>query len=120
MQIISCTDTDGLGSIILQFRQQSTQPLSPNANMATVKDALESLSSIRIVAVGLLNSANPDRLCTSTGNSFTISFITEHGSLPNIIVTSKIGINSIAVTKLVVGEYLKRLFVKICVFSSYL
>lgn len=83
-QIISCTDSDFTGNIVLTFRQHSTTPLSPNSTSAEVRAALEALDSIGEVSVVPLVDGATDHLCLQTGGQFIVTFKTEHGDLPMV------------------------------------
>eukprot|EP01031_Cornospumella_fuschlensis_P038456 gene38456-46739_t len=83
-QILSCTDSDAEGSIVLTFRDAVTVPLRPTATTQQVKRALEALTTIEEVVVETVDPAATDSLCTAAGNQFSITFLTEHGNLPMI------------------------------------
>eukprot|EP01038_Epipyxis_sp_PR26KG_P010435 gene10435-14018_t len=103
-QIISCTDSDGSGNIVLKFREQSTASISPTATTAEVKSAIESLSTIGEVAVEVYEDDDSDQLCTSSGviNQFVITFLTDHSDLPLIQITSQ-DVDSIDIKQYVAG-----------------
>jgi hypothetical protein len=100
-QLISCTDADQAGTIILSFRQQSTTTLSPTISTSEMRDALMKLSSVGRVKVSIYGDGN-DTLCTSQGNTFIITFQTIHGSLPNIQFTT-LNIDTFSITTYQVG-----------------
>eukprot|EP00600_Ochromonadales_sp_CCMP1393_P012517 CAMPEP_0175005256 /NCGR_PEP_ID=MMETSP0005-20121125/5212_1 /TAXON_ID=420556 /ORGANISM="Ochromonas sp., Strain CCMP1393" /LENGTH=585 /DNA_ID=CAMNT_0016260481 /DNA_START=285 /DNA_END=2043 /DNA_ORIENTATION=+ len=82
-QIISCTDSDLVGNIVLTFRQHSTSvTLSPTSTTAEVAAALNALESIGEVTVETYVDGADDSLCLVTGNQLIITFLTEHGDLP--------------------------------------
>jgi len=83
-QIISCTDKDLVGAIVLTFRQQSTITLSPKATIVDVQSALEALTGVGKVNVDVYVAGHPDSLCTVAGNQFIVTFLTVHGNLPPI------------------------------------
>lgn len=84
VQYIQCTDADVLGSVVLTFREKTTVPLTTTATITQVKEALEALDSIGEVAVEVLNPTGTNSLCTAAGNTFVVTFRTEHGDLPMI------------------------------------
>lgn len=98
-QLLTCTDADLSGTIVLTFRTYSTAILLPTYTSAQVLAALESLSSIQVVSVAPLVSGGTDQLCTSTGNSLIITFLTEHGNLPLITAVTQ------NIDSFVVSEY---------------
>lgn len=102
-QIISCTDPDLSGNIVLTFRQHSTVTLTPTATAAEVKAALEALPSIGEVHVGTYVDGDPDSLCLAAGNQFIITFLTEHGDLPMITKAAE-NIQSFVITEHRPGE----------------
>lgn len=81
-KIISCTDDDLLGVVVLTFRQKQTIVLRPASTVKEIKDALEELDSIGEVSVETLNPAAVDSLCLATGQSIVITFLTDHGDIP--------------------------------------
>lgn len=83
IQALNCINAAGKsGVVVLTFRGESTDPIPSSASTAQVKAALELLSTITTVAVELGGTSTTDTLCTSSGNTFLISFLTEHGDLP--------------------------------------
>jgi hypothetical protein len=83
-QIISCTDADNVGNVVLTFRQKSTVTLSPTSTVTEVKTALEALDSLVEVDVGTYVDGAADSMCLPAGNQFIITFRTEHGDLPMV------------------------------------
>jgi hypothetical protein len=83
VQRITCTAdptlVNGTQTIYLQFRQQETSVLNPATTPTELKEALESLSTIHTV---LVESDDPNTICTAAGNSVLITFLTEAGDLP--------------------------------------
>lgn len=102
-QILACTDDDNDGSIVLTFRDQSTRPLLPSSSLHDVKTALEALTSIEEVAVETVDPNAADSLCTSAGNEFMVTFLTEHGDLP-LITASTQNIITFETSEYVPGE----------------
>ena len=98
VQQISCTDADDVGEITFTFRESTSTVTSPLASTDTVQKVLEELETIRKVKV---EGSGP--LCTSAGSSFKVHFLTEHGDLPLIKVSSK-HVDSITVTEYVKGD----------------
>lgn len=81
--IISCRDADSVGNIVLTFREQSTEALSPTTTKAQLKAALEALTTIREVAVETVVEGATDQLCTVGSDSqFVVTYLTEHSDLP--------------------------------------
>lgn len=81
-QLISCTDDDGKGEIVIKFREEITTILSPTATTAEVKEKLEELKTIDEVSVEVYVDGNEDKICTSAGNQFLVTFKIQHGDLP--------------------------------------
>jgi hypothetical protein len=102
-QVISCTDADLSGNIVLTFRQHSTAVLAPDATAADVRHALEALKSIGQVSVGPVVDGDPDSLCTSSGSQFVVTFHTEHGDLPLLQFAAE-NVNSFAIVESLPGQ----------------
>eukprot|EP00597_Dinobryon_sp_UTEXLB2267_P003572 CAMPEP_0170078820 /NCGR_PEP_ID=MMETSP0019_2-20121128/15355_1 /TAXON_ID=98059 /ORGANISM="Dinobryon sp., Strain UTEXLB2267" /LENGTH=596 /DNA_ID=CAMNT_0010291967 /DNA_START=226 /DNA_END=2016 /DNA_ORIENTATION=- len=101
-QIVSCTFVGGVDAqVVLKFREQLTASLSPLSTTAQVKAALESLSSITEVTVDIYKANGLDRLCTADGNQFLVTFLTEHGDLPDIQYVTQ------GITQFDTKEYIK-------------
>ena len=86
-----------------KFREQQTvSTISAASTIAQVKASLETLSTIREVGVDIVVDGNSDTLCTAAGNSFSITFLTDHGDLPLLeLITANI--DTITVTEDVKG-----------------
>lgn len=78
VQTVTCTGTGG--TFTLTFRQQTTATIAYNALGSAVETALEALTSIGDVTV--TNSG--DSICTSGGNAFAVTFISELGDVPTL------------------------------------
>lgn len=77
---IYCEDTTLNGEFILNFKQEPTVTLSTaDTTPEDLADALEALPTIREVNV---DSQDTSAICTTSGNYFSITFLTEHGDLP--------------------------------------
>ena len=90
-QLIACTDADGLGSYTLAFREQTTVAVQASDNSATLQSALEALSNIGVVDVRPFNSTAPDILCSPSGSTILVTFLTTHGNLP--LMTASASVN---------------------------
>ncbi|RYH20346.1 hypothetical protein EON65_23695 [archaeon] len=101
-QILSCTDSDAEGSIVLTFRDAVTTPLLPTATTQQVKRALEALTTIEEVVVETVDPSATDSLCTTSGNQFIITFLTERGNLPMITSVMQ-NIDSFTITEYAAG-----------------
>lgn len=102
-QIISCTDANAAGDISFTFREQTTVvPVTAIATKAQVKAALETLSTIGTVEVDTLDPTDSDALCTIAGNAFAVTFLTEHGNVPLIKLTS-LNIDTLTIQDNVMG-----------------
>eukprot|EP01035_Chromulina_nebulosa_P021371 gene21371-27688_t len=104
-QTISCTIDSSyylsptLSTFQLTFRNQQTSALSPTITLSELTTALESLSTIRGVLIETFYNNGSNSLCTTTGNTFVVTFLTEHGSLPLMTYTAQ-NITSFAVSAL--------------------
>jgi len=81
-QIISCTDSDMIGNVIFTFRQGVSVAVSVTASVTDVKNALQAIPTVGLVAVETVIVTNPNTLCTPAGNQFLVTFLTTHGALP--------------------------------------
>jgi hypothetical protein len=81
VQILSCTDQDLQGSVIISFRQQSSISISATATSSQVAQALSNVPSIGAVNVVPVDGVT-DSLCTTSGNRFSVTFLQAHGHLP--------------------------------------
>jgi hypothetical protein len=98
-QIIACTDADLSGTISFTFREETTPTtISPSATVAEVKALIETLTTAGTVAVDIVDDTNADSLCTAAGNEFAVTFETEHGDLPLLLVTTQ-SVDSIVVSE---------------------
>jgi len=100
VQAFECEEDDQDGSEVLQFtfRQYSTSTLTWDSTPSELETALEALTSISDVTVASSSST----LCSSSGNSFFVTFLTEHGDVPLIQVSNE-NIESITVGELTKG-----------------
>lgn len=94
IQSIQCVgDGTAAGAFfILGFRDEVTDPIPASASTSAIKDALETLEGINVVAVDLASNVlnGADQLCTTSGaNTFYVSFLTEHGNLPLMTFTKQ-------------------------------
>ena len=102
MQIISCQSATTAGSFVLKYKEQLSPPISAAATTADVMWAIESIVGIKVVAVDIVLTGNPNQLCTTSGNQFSVTFLTEHGALPLMTLTSQF-IDQILITQQVQG-----------------
>ena len=115
-QMLSCSDSDGLGNIVLKFREQVTASLSPMATTLDVQTALEALPAVGKVRVEILNNGYNNTLCQNhgqPGNTFVVTFLTTHGALPAIQPTTQY-VDSFAVTETVQGTKEVRVCCDLC------
>lgn len=104
IQSISCINAAEInGVIVLTFRGESTVPISSKASAATVKAALEGLTTITSVAVELGSTSTTDQICTAAGNTFYVSFLSEHNDLPMMTFTIQ-NVNTFNVQEIVKGN----------------
>lgn len=97
-QLIQCRDSDGMGSLVLTFRQVSSIPLGALTSTSSLQSALQAVSSVGQVIVERLNAADADTLCSSRGSNILVTFLTTHGDVPLIQVASQ-SIDSITVSE---------------------
>ena len=95
---------DGTGTLLISFRGQQAPALPVSTSTSAVKAALESLDTLGEVKVEVEdpNNVNGDRLCGTGTNSFLITFLTEHGDLPDL----QLNLQGVSEENLVVEEYL--------------
>ena len=74
-----------------------------SATFAQVKTALQAITTIGIINVESIPTNSTGTLCSTTGTSILITFLTDHGDLPLITVSSKIGIDSFSISENVKG-----------------
>jgi hypothetical protein len=82
IQVVSCDAT--AGSFRVSFRGHSTTDLPFDASDVNLRDALESIPTIGRVKV--VSSEDPPSLCASGGATSTITFLTELGNLPLLLL----------------------------------
>lgn len=98
-QLIKCTSSTGLGSLVFTFRQQSGIQIGAQTTLEDVQSMLENIPTVGKVIVENLDSSNPDSLCTTTDSvGVLVTFLETHGDLP-MLTASTIGIDSIAITE---------------------
>jgi len=102
-QILSCTDGDVTGTIVLTFRQQTAAPLQASATVAEVQAALQALTTIGTISVETVLPTAADSLCLVGGNQFLITFKTDHGDLPSITYQT-LNIDTFGVSTYVTGN----------------
>lgn len=108
-QILACTDADLKGTIVLNFRQAVSAPLSPLATSAQVRAALmamvttDNVYPVGEVSVERLDPTKTDQLCTESGSQLAVTFLSVHGDLPLITVSSNY-IDNIDVTEYIAGS----------------
>ena len=84
-QVISCQlSTNSSGLIQLTFREKTTKQFSPKITTIELKTILESLTTVGVVSVETLQTNSSNQICTLSGNSIVISFLTIHSDLPLI------------------------------------
>jgi hypothetical protein len=100
VQKFVCEEDNQKGTEVLQFtfRQQTTTSLTWDSTASELEEALESLSTISDVTV----SSSASTLCTSSGNPFYVTFLTEHGNVPMIQVSTE-NIESFSSSELIEG-----------------
>jgi hypothetical protein len=103
VQVITCKDADGAGSVVLSFKEEKTASLSTTSTSADVRTALQNLFGIGVVTVQLFNGTITDTLCSRVrSNQMSIQFNTEHGNLP-LLVAIPTNIDSITIAESVTG-----------------
>eukprot|EP01040_Poterioochromonas_malhamensis_P003664 gene3664-3914_t len=102
-QLLSCTDSDGQGSLVFTFRQETSYAISASASTSDVEKALESMTSTGEVHVEVYTDGNPNTLCTAASNQFLVTFLTVNGNLP-LIGFQKQNVDAFGITKYVSGN----------------
>lgn len=82
IQSIMCTDSDGVGTVVLTYKQHDLVSLDATTTAAELAAALEALDIIDDVKVDIDTNGGADSMCTPTGSTFHVQFLTEHGDLP--------------------------------------
>lgn len=85
IQALSCLCNGCVGTFTASFRGETTRPLNPTDSDATLKAALEELSTIREVTVNLHDGST---LCDADGVSAMVTFTLEHGDVPPLRVAA--------------------------------
>lgn len=114
-QRLTCTHK-GAGSFNLEFRGERAAAVTTAATTAEVKAVLEALDGIEEVRVELedLSSGIGDRICPAADyvaaqgevvqNTFIITFLTEHGDIPELSLTlSGISADDLQIREIVKG-----------------
>jgi hypothetical protein len=89
IQALSCLCNGCTGTITLSFRGFTTRALLTTETVATLKEALEELPTIRTVTVSL-DPNTETTICSTTGVSALITFTHEHGDVPSLVITSSL------------------------------
>lgn len=100
IQEIYC-EAGSTGQFQFTFRDETTSVISATATFAQLKAALEALSTINKVSIENLGSV--DQVCTTTGQTFRITFLTSHGDLPLLDYGTPSYITSMWVKEFVTG-----------------
>ena len=96
VQSFDCTDADSSGTFKFKFRRQYTPRISANADTSAIKAALESLETINTIDVNF--DGGNTAACDADGSTFLITFRTEGGDVPTLIVAESLNIDSIALS----------------------
>ena len=83
-QRFTCDKTSG--NLVFTFRGKSTSPVAYNADDSTLKNALESLTNIGQVQVVHTDPSGPSTICDAAGVEISITFLTEHGDVPSLVI----------------------------------
>ena len=81
VQLLECHAD--FGTFTLTFRRETTTPISVDASVTELTNALNALTSIG--EVGVSWTGGIDRACISSGNNIQITFLQDFGDLPLII-----------------------------------
>lgn len=76
-----------IGTFTLTYGRQTTLPISVDASVSQVMDAINALSSVDGVAVSWTSGI--DRVCVSSGNLIQVTFLQNFGDLPLLIPDGK-------------------------------
>jgi len=95
----------GSGSLIFKWRKEVSAAMPVTVTTAGVKEALEGMPNVGTVRVEVLDysSANGNVLCGDDTNTFVITFMTEHGDLPEL----ELQLNGVEASDLRIEEYTK-------------
>ncbi|KAL7450249.1 hypothetical protein ACHAWC_003604, partial [Mediolabrus comicus] len=85
VQLLECHAD--IGTFTLTYGRQTTLPISVDASVSQVMDAINALSSVNGVAVSWTSGI--DRVCVSSGNLIQVTFLQNFGDLPLLIPDGK-------------------------------
>jgi len=85
VQLLECHAD--FGTFTLSFRRETTAPISVDASVTDVTNAINALSSLQgqQPKVAVSWTGGVDRACISTGNNIQVTFLQDYGDLPLLI-----------------------------------
>ncbi|KAJ8599691.1 hypothetical protein CTAYLR_004755 [Chrysophaeum taylorii] len=98
VQTFTCTTTDSSATIGFTFRQQSTSLLPHGTRLSELETALEGLSSITDVQVTNPSGNSSAPICSSSGSTIYIEFLSPTGDVP-LITLDLVSVNAASVSE---------------------
>lgn len=103
VQILKCTDSDVVGTLLFSFRDElALYPVNAAATVYETQQALSTIVGIGAVTVSILNDGDTDALCTTTGTEILVTFHTSYGDVP-LLQFSNTDVDAFLVEEYVVG-----------------
>jgi hypothetical protein len=74
----------GGGTFTLSFRSKTSKPIAFNANVVTLTNAINNITSIGAGGVNIILQSTT-QACTPEGSSWTVEFLQNYGALPRLV-----------------------------------
>ena len=101
VQLLECHAD--FGTFTLSFKRETTSPISVDASVTELTNAINALSSVG--EVGVSWTGGIDRACVSSGNNIQVTFLQDFGDMPLIIPDgSNLGQTSGADTPIITSQ----------------
>lgn len=98
IQTFSCTATSSSATVGFTFRQRSTSPLAHDSSLEQLEHALESLTSVVDVKISNLSGDLSEPLCSSSGTTAYIEFLSPTGDVP-LLELDSVSVDSASVVE---------------------
>jgi hypothetical protein len=106
-QVLTCIDGDATGTVTFRYKEVLSEPVDVSAMSHTLQAALEAMPNIRRVHVFQTNATKEETheevMCSPSGSSVGVTFLTEHGDLPLLEVAATTGGASMTITESIKG-----------------
>jgi len=101
VQLLECHAD--FGTFTLSFKRETTSPISVDASVTELTNAINALSSVG--EVGVSWTGGIDRACVSSGNNIQVTFLQDFGDMPLLIPDgSNLGQTSGADTPIITSQ----------------